>query len=248
MRFISMNQRYIFRLNFSLYFLRKAVLLFIFAFMNRPLDTAKHKGQRKLLIDKLAAMGIKDLKVLDAMLQVPRHWFMDSGLESHAYDNKAFPIAANQTISHPYTVAFQSQLLEIKPGDVVLEIGTGSGYQTAVLMALGIKTYTIERQQELFKKTQRLFTKLSLKPKKVVFGDGYLGMPQAAPFDGIVVTAGAPDVPRPLLQQLAVGGHLVIPIGKDEQIMTRFTRKSENEFDKETFGAFRFVPMLKDKN
>lgn len=216
--------------------------------MNTPLDTAKHKGQRKLLIDKLVAMGIKDSSVLEAMLEVPRHWFMDSGLESHAYDNKAFPIAADQTISHPYTVAFQSQLLEIKAGDLVLEIGTGSGYQTAVLLALGIKTFTIERQQELFKKTQRLFTKLRLKPKKVVFGDGYLGLPESAPFNGIVVTAGAPDVPKPLLQQLTVGGHLVIPIGTDEQIMTRFTRKSENEFDKETFGLFRFVPMLKDTN
>ena len=222
--------------------------MFIFGVMNKPIDAAKHQGQRKLLIDRLASMGISDRRVLDAMLQVPRHWFMDVGLESHAYDNKAFPIAADQTISHPYTVAFQSQLLEVKAGDQVLEIGTGSGYQTVVLLALGIKTFTIERQQELFKKTKLLFSKLNLYPKKVVFGDGYLGMPEEAPFHGIVVTAGAPDVPKPLLQQLAFGGRLVIPIGTDEQIMTRYTRISEKEFDKETFGAFRFVPMLKNKN
>jgi protein-L-isoaspartate(D-aspartate) O-methyltransferase len=147
-------QRYIFVLNLSLKLLIKANLLFIFELMNSPLDTVKHQGQRKLLIDRLAGMGISDQKVLDAMLQVPRHWFMDSGLESHAYDNKAFPIAADQTISHPYTVAFQSELLEVKRGDQVLEIGTGSGYQTAVLLALGIKIYTVERQQELFKKTK----------------------------------------------------------------------------------------------
>ena len=222
--------------------------MFIFELMNSPLDTAKHQGQRKLLIDRLAGMGISDQKVLDAMLQVPRHWFMDSGLESHAYDNKAFPIAADQTISHPYTVAFQSELLEVKRGDQVLEIGTGSGYQTAVLLALGIKIYTVERQQELFKKTKRLFSKIHLHPKKVIFGDGYLGLADDAPFQGIVVTAGAPSVPKPLLQQLDVGGRLVIPIGTEEQIMTRFTRISEKEFNKETFGNFRFVPMLKDKN
>ena len=137
--------------------------------MNKPIDAAKHQGQRKLLIDRLASMGISDRLVLDAMLQVPRHWFMDVGLESHAYDNKAFPIAADQTISHPYTVAFQSQLLEVKAGDQVLEIGTGSGYQTAVLLALGIKTFTVERQQELFKKTKRLFSKLNLYPQKKCF-------------------------------------------------------------------------------
>ncbi len=222
--------------------------MFIFGAMNTPLDSAKHQGQRKLLIERLAAMGISDSAVLEAMLQVPRHWFMDPGLATHAYDNKAFPIAADQTISHPYTVAFQSQLLEVKSGDKVLEIGTGSGYQTSVLLALGIKVYTIERQQELFKKTKRLFTKLNLFPKKVIFGDGYLGLPNEAPFKSIVVTAGAPSVPKPLLQQLAVGGRLVIPIGIEEQIMTRFTRISEKEFDKETFGTFKFVPMLKHKN
>lgn len=222
--------------------------MFIFGLMNSPLDTAKHQGQRKLLVDRLAGMGISDQKVLDAMTQVPRHWFMDSGLESHAYDNKAFPIAADQTISHPYTVAFQSQLLDVKRGDQVLEIGTGSGYQTAVLLALGIKTFTVERQQELFKKTKRLFSKINLHPKKIIFGDGYLGLPDDAPFQAIVVTAGAPSVPKLLLWQLEIGGRLVIPIGKEEQIMSRFTRVSEKEFNKEIFGAFKFVPMLKDKN
>ena len=222
--------------------------MFIFGLMNSPLDTAKHQGQRKLLVDRLAGMGISDQKVLDAMTQVPRHWFMDSGLESHAYDNKAFPIAADQTISHPYTVAFQSQLLDVKRGDQVLEIGTGSGYQTAVLLALGIKTFTVERQQKLFKKTKRLFSKINLHPKKIIFGDGYLGLPDDAPFQAIVVTAGAPSVPKLLLWQLEIGGRLVIPIGKEEQIMSRFTRVSEKEFNKEIFGAFKFVPMLKDKN
>ncbi len=222
--------------------------MFIFELMNLSFDTAKHKGQRKLLINHLIVMGISDQNVLDAMLQVPRHWFMDSGLESHAYENKAFPIAADQTISHPYTVAFQSQLLEVKKGDQVLEIGTGSGYQTAVLLALGMKIFTVERQQELFKKVKRLFSKISLHPKKVIFGDGYLGLLNDAPFQGIVVTAGAPSLPKQLLQQLEIGGRLVIPIGKEEQVMTRFTRVSEKEFDKETFGTFKFVPMLKNKN
>lgn len=226
----------------------KLIILSIFDAMDRLLDTEKHQGQRKLLVDKLTTMGIKEQRVLNAILKVPRHWFMDVGLETHAYENKAFPIAAEQTISHPYTVAFQSQLLEAKMGDKVLEVGTGSGYQTAVLLALGVKIYTIERQHELFKITKRLFAKANLFPKKTTFGDGYLGMPEEAPFKGIVVTAGAPSVPNSLLKQLSVGGRLVIPIGEDEQIMTRFTRKSEKEFNKETFGSFRFVPMLKNRN
>lgn len=212
-------------------------------------DTTKHQGQRRQLIKLLEKKGIQDKGVLAAMGSVPRHWFMDPGLEGYAYQDRAYPIAADQTISQPYTVAFQTQLLELQKGDSVLEIGTGSGYQTAVLLAFeGVKVYTIERQQELFKKTALLFKKLKLRPKKVIFGDGYKGYPEKAPFDTIIVTAGAPEVPKALLEQLVVGGRLVIPLGNKEQIMTRYTRISVKEFDRRTFGNFRFVPLLKDKS
>jgi len=212
------------------------------------IDTTKHQGQRRQLIGQLKVAGIKDQSVLNAIETLPRHWFMETGLEAYAYSDKAYPIAAEQTISQPYTVAFQTELLAINPGDKVLEIGTGSGYQTAVLLQYDIMVYTLERQHELFKKTSLLFNKLKLRPKKVIFGDGYKGYPIAAPYDGIIVTAGAPIVPNPLLEQLSIGGRLVIPVGKKEQIMTRFIRKNEKEFDKETFGSFRFVPLLENKN
>lgn len=220
----------------------------IFAPMSAYTDTPKHQGQRLQLVQLLKDKGITDPHVIAALERVPRHWFMDAGLESHAYKNKAYPIAAEQTISHPYTVAFQSQLIGVKPGDKVLEIGTGSGYQTAILKALNVQIYTIERQRELFKKSQRLFQSIGLRPKKSILGDGYAGLPEAAPFDAILVTAGAPHLPQALLEQLAVGGRLVIPIGNDPQIMYRYTRTGEKTMDKETFGEFRFVPMLKDKN
>ena len=212
------------------------------------IDTTKHQGQRRQLIGQLKVAGIKDQSVLNAIETLPRHWFMETGLEAYAYIDKAYPIAAEQTISQPYTVAFQTELLTLNPGDKVLEIGTGSGYQTAVLLQYDITVYTIERQHELFKKTSLLFNKLKLRPKKVIFGDGYKGYPAAAPYDGIIVTAGAPILPKALLEQLSIGGRLVIPIGKKEQIMTRFIRKSQKEFDKETFGDFRFVPLLENKN
>ncbi|MEX0360314.1 MAG: protein-L-isoaspartate(D-aspartate) O-methyltransferase [Allomuricauda sp.] len=211
-------------------------------------DTHKHKGMRNQLADVLVAKGIADKNVLDAIRTIPRHLFLDSGFEDHAYQDKAFPIGAEQTISQPYTVAFQTELLQIKPNDKILEIGTGSGYQTAVLLHLKAKVYTIERQQELFKKTKLFFTKMNYRPKKVVFGDGYKGMPEEAPFDGIIVTAGAPKVPKALMSQLKVGGKLVIPVGVDSQTMTLFTRKSEKEFEKQELGAFRFVPLLENKN
>lgn len=220
----------------------------IFAPMSAYTDTPKHQGQRLQLVQLLKDKGITDPHVIAALERVPRHWFMDAGLESHAYKNKAYPIAAEQTISHPYTVAFQSQLIGVKPGDKVLEIGTGSGYQTAILKALNVQIYTIERQRELFKKSQRLFQSIGLRPKKSILGDGYAGLPEAAPFDAILVTAGAPHLPQALLEQLAEGGRLVIPIGNDPQIMYRYTRTGEKTMDKETFGEFRFVPMLKDKN
>ncbi len=216
--------------------------------MQLPSDSTIAQGQRRQMVALLKQKGIGNPKVIGAMESVPRHWFMDPGLASHAYKNKAYPIAAEQTISHPYTVAYQSELIDVEAGAKVLEIGTGSGYQTAVLKAMGLAVYTIERQRELFKKTQRLFDQIRLRPKKYILGDGYLGLPDDAPFDAILVTAGASSLPKDLLRQLKIGGRLVIPIGKDPQIMHRFTRTGEKTFDKETFGEFRFVPMLKDKN
>ena len=211
-------------------------------------DTFKHKGLRQKLVETIAAKGIKDEAVLKAIGNIPRHLFMDSGFLDHAYQDKAFPIAADQTISQPYTVAFQTELLQVKKGDKILEIGTGSGYQAAVLCELGAKVYSIERQQELFKKTSKFLPKLGYRPKKLIFGDGYKGLPEEAPFDGIVVTAGAPFVPKPLLAQLKVGGRLVIPVGDDVQVMTLYIRKGTKEFEKHELGDFRFVPLLEDKN
>lgn len=211
-------------------------------------DTHKHRGMRNKLTEIVEAKGITDQKVLNAIRTIPRHLFLDSGFEDHAYQDKAFPIGADQTISQPYTVAFQTELLQVKPNDKILEIGTGSGYQTAVLLHLKAKVYTIERQQELFKKTKLFFAKMNYRPKKVIFGDGYKGLPEEAPFDGIIVTAGAPEVPKALLSQLKVGGRLVIPVGVAEQVMTLYLRKSEKEFEKQELGAFRFVPLLEDKN
>ncbi|MCC1484820.1 protein-L-isoaspartate(D-aspartate) O-methyltransferase [Winogradskyella immobilis] len=211
-------------------------------------DTFKHKGMRQKLVDVLIKKGIKDEKVLRAISEIPRHLFMDSGFLDHAYQDKAFPIAADQTISQPYTVAFQSELLKINSGDKILEIGTGSGYQTAVLCLLGAKVFSIERQKELFKKTSKFLPKLGYRAKKLVFGDGYKGMPEEAPFKSIIVTAGAPFVPNPLLAQLEIGGRLVIPVGEDVQTMTLFIRKGLKEFEKHELGEFRFVPLLEDKN
>ena len=211
-------------------------------------DTSKHQGLRNQLATVLEAKGIIDNNVLNAVREIPRHLFIDSSFEAHAYQDKAFPIAAEQTISQPYTVAFQSQTLEIKGGDKVLEIGTGSGYQTAVLLELKAEVYSIERQQELFKRTSLFLPKIGYKPKKFIFGDGYIGLKEQAPFDKIIVTAGAPFVPNPLLSQLKIGGKLLIPVGDKTQIMTLFIRKSSKEFEKHELGDFSFVPMLEQKN
>lgn len=211
-------------------------------------DTSKHQGLRNQLANVLMAKGITDKSVLDAIRNIPRHLFIDSSFEAHAYQDKAFPIAAEQTISQPYTVAFQSETLKIKQADKVLEIGTGSGYQTAVLLELKAEVYTIERQLELFKRTSKFLPKLNYNPKRFVFGDGYKGLPEKAPFDKIIVTAGAPFVPRPLLSQLKVGGMLLIPVGNETQIMTLYERKSKKEFEKHELGDFAFVPMLEKKN
>ncbi len=212
------------------------------------LDTFAHKGKRKQLVDVLAKKGITNKQVLKAIGVIPRHLFMDSGFVDHAYIDKAFPIGAEQTISQPFTVAKQTELLNLEKGAKILEIGTGSGFQTAVLIEMGMQVFSIERQNELFKKAKLFLPKLGYRAKKLIFGDGYKGFKDEAPFDGIVVTAGAPFVPKPLMSQLKIGGRLVIPIGAENQIMTLITRISQTEFKKEEFGEFRFVPLLENKN
>ena len=213
-------------------------------------DSYVHKGKRKILIDYLRdKMGIADEKVLAAINNVPRHLFLESVFEDYAYEDRAFPILAKQTISHPSTVAEQTALLEIEEKDKVLEIGTGSGYQTAVLIAMGAWVYTIERQKDLHGFSHKKFRELHLRPKFQSFGDGFLGLPTFAPFDKILVTCGAEVLPTELLNQLKVGGKMVIPLGKtDEQILMRFTKRSEREFEREEFGAYKFVPMLNNTN
>ena len=211
-------------------------------------DTNKHQGLRNQLAKQLQEKGITDKNVLDTIKKIPRHLFLNSSFEDFAYQDKAFPIGAGQTISQPYTVAFQSQLLEVQKDHKILEIGTGSGYQTAVLCAMGAKVYSVERQNELFKSTTVLLPKLNIRPKHLTFGDGYKGLPNFAPFDGIIVTAGAPFIPQPLMAQLKIGGRLVIPVGEKEQIMTLLIRKNETQFEKHEFGDFRFVPLLENKN
>jgi len=210
-------------------------------------DSTRHKGLRNQLVNSIKAKGIKDKNVLDAIAQIPRHMFMDSGFIDFAYQDKPFPIAADQTISQPYTVAIQTELLGVKPNNKILEIGTGSGYQTAILIEMGAEVYSIERQKELYTLAKFFLPKVGYVPKKLVLGDGYLGLPESAPFDGIIVTAGAPFVPKPLLSQLKIGGRLVIPVGENVQVMTQFIRKGEKRFDKHEFGDFRFVPLLKDR-
>lgn len=211
------------------------------------IDSHRHKGLRKKLVASLKERGITDSAVLQAMETVPRHFFMDTSFVEIAYEDRAFPIGAGQTISHPYTVAFQTQLLELKKGEKVLEIGTGSGYQTSVLVQMGMKVFTIERQKTLFDKTKPLLTEMGYSPK-FFYGDGYLGLPTYAPFDKILVTAGAPIVPRPLLDQLKVGGILVVPVGEGaSQVMTLFKKTGTNDYTKKEYGEFKFVPLLEEK-
>ena len=209
-------------------------------------DLPKHKGQRNLLADTLSEKGIANSSVLKAVRKVPRHLFMESGFEQFAYQDKPFPIGAGQTISQPYTVAFQTELLQVKAGEKVLEVGTGSGYQAAILCEMGIKVYSIERIKELFDHSSLLLKKLGYNLTQK-YGDGYKGMPAFAPFDGIVVTAGAPYVPKALMEQLKIGGRLVIPVGEDSQTMMLITRVDEKKYKQEQKGLFRFVPMLKEK-
>jgi protein-L-isoaspartate(D-aspartate) O-methyltransferase len=206
-------------------------------------DSFQHKGLRRKLVDTVQSKGISDPRVLDALMKVPRHAFMDSTFLRFAYADQAFPIASGQTISQPYTVAFQTQLLELQGFQKVLEVGTGSGYQAAVLAEMGVRVYTIERIRKLFLESQARLKQMGY-PIKFFYGDGYAGLPSYAPFDRILVTAGAPGVPDQLLKQLTIGGILVVPVGdRETQIMTRVIRTGEDEFHTTTHGSFIFVPL-----
>jgi protein-L-isoaspartate(D-aspartate) O-methyltransferase len=208
-------------------------------------DTYRHKGLRQQLISSIRKKGIRDEAVLMAMDAVPRHLFMDSGFVRLAYKDQAFPIGSGQTISQPYTVAFQTELLGVKKGDKVLEIGTGSGYQTAILLEMGAKVYTMERQRDLFLKAQKLLTELGYKPQ-FFFGDGMEGKPSYGPYDKILITAAAEDIPMKLCGQLVVGGVMVLPVGdRFSQTMTRIIKTGPEEYRESLHGSFVFVPLLK---
>ncbi|MCQ2327368.1 MAG: protein-L-isoaspartate(D-aspartate) O-methyltransferase [Bacteroidales bacterium] len=209
-------------------------------------DTYIHKGLRKRMVSALQQKGITDSKVLEVMNKVPRHCFLDSSFANIAYEDRAISILCNQTISQPSTVAFQTQLLKLEPRMRVLEIGTGSGYQTAVLNAYDLKLFTVERQKDLYDKAQKIFAALNIHPQ-CFYGDGYKGLEGYAPFDRILVTCGAPQIPEALLTQLKVGGIMVIPVGDKVQKMLRLTRVTETDFHKEVFGDYTFVPMLENK-
>ena len=208
-------------------------------------DSFIHKGLRKKLAEEVKKKGIKDERIINAINTIPRHLFMDSGFVSFAYKDKAFPIGAGQTISQPYTVAFQTELLQVKKNEKVLEIGTGSGYQAAILVELGAKVFTIERQRELYLKSQAILNKLGYHPR-FFYGDGFKGVPAFSPYDKILITAGANEIPEELLKQLKIGGRMVIPIGNhDHQEMILIEKKEENKFEQSKHGWFAFVPLLK---
>ena len=210
-------------------------------------DTYKHKGLRAKLVKTVQEKGISDEAVLNAISNVPRHLFMDSSFLEFAYQDKAFPIGSGQTISQPFTVAYQSQLLQVQPGDKILEIGTGSGYQACVLIELGAKVFSIERQKNLYQRTKTVLPEIGYRPK-LFYGDGYKGLPTFAPFDKIIITAGAPEVPKELLKQLKTGGIMVIPLGSTSvQTMITIEKSGENKYKQVEHGSFRFVPMLFNK-
>lgn len=213
--------------------------------MRKLEDSYRHKGLRKNLVKLLEGKGISSRKVLDAINEVPRHFFLDSALDEHAYEDKALAIGEGQTISQPYTVAYQSQLLDVQPKDKVLEIGTGSMYQASVLAALGAKVFTIERHKKLFENTKKFPFAKQYPNVKFFYGDGFLGLPTFGPFDKIIITAAAPHIPEKLVAQLKVGGYMVIPLNEDNaQRMYRITKKEDGSVTKESFEAFSFVPML----
>ena len=212
-------------------------------------DTYRHKGLRKKLIEQLREKGISDERVLDAMMDIPRHYFLESALEHIAYQDRAFPIGEGQTISQPYTVAYQSQLLEVKPFDKILEIGTGSGYQAIVLAQIGANVLTIERQKKLFDLNKRFVLRSKYNNIKYFYGDGFEGLPTYAPFDKILITAAAPFVPPRLMEQLKPGGKMIIPLDDDGlQKMMRITKNPNGTLEEESFSNFSFVPMLKGRN
>jgi len=212
--------------------------------LNNLTDSYRHKGLRRKLAEEVRSKGISDEKTLEAIGKIPRHLFMDSSFLEFAYQDKPFPIGSGQTISQPYTVAFQTQLLEVKKGDKILEVGTGSGYQACILAEMGAIVYSIERQQKLYEKTSRLLPKLGYFVK-VFFGDGYKGLPGFAPFDKILITAGAPEIPETLLNQLKVGGILVSPVGAlNTQVMKKIVKTNVDEYHFSDHGYFRFVPLL----
>jgi protein-L-isoaspartate(D-aspartate) O-methyltransferase len=216
----------------------------------RPIeDTYRHKGLRKKLVDVIRSKGISDEKVMQAIAAIPRHFFLDSAFDETAYEDKAFPIGEGQTISQPYTVAYQSQLLEIKPFEKVLEIGTGSAYQACVLAEMGAMVYTIERQKKLFDANKQ-FAFLKKYPQvKFFYGDGYEGLPTFSPFDKVLITAAAPAIPQKLLEQLKTGGMMVIPVGAgDVQRMMRLTKLPAGAVKEEVFDNFSFVPMIEGRN
>ena len=211
-------------------------------------DNYKLKGLRKKLISELKEKGIMDEKVLAVMMDLPRHFFIEQGFEEWAYKDAPFSIGEEQTISQPYTVAIMTQLLEVKEGDKILEVGTGSGYQASILSLLGGQVFTIERHESLCNKTRNLLNQLGLKNIKLILGDGYGGFSAAAPFDKIIVTAGAQSIPKTLIDQLKIGGIMVIPVGDDIQEMIRITKIDEKVIKKESFGKFQFVPFLPGVN
>jgi protein-L-isoaspartate(D-aspartate) O-methyltransferase len=216
--------------------------------MRKYEDTYRHKGLRKKLVDLIRSKGITDERVLEAINNIPRHFFLDSALDEIAYEDRAFPIEADQTISQPYTVAYQTQLLQVKPGDKILEIGTGSIYQATVLAEMGAKVFTIERQKKLFDKTKQFIFRSRYNNIKFFYGDGYEGLPTYAPFDKVIITAAAPFIPPKLIEQLKTGGQMVIPLNEgDFQRMLRLTKNPDGSFSEEAFHNFSFVPMLSGK-
>ncbi|MEO7265257.1 MAG: protein-L-isoaspartate(D-aspartate) O-methyltransferase [Ferruginibacter sp.] len=217
--------------------------------MRKYEDTYRHKGLRNKLIEILRAKSITDENVIKAMTNIPRHFFLDTAMDNIAYEDRAFPIGEGQTISQPYTVAYQTQLLKVKPNDKVLEIGTGSIYQATVLAEMGAKVFTVERQKNLFEKSKQFIFKSKYPNIKFFYGDGFEGLPTYAPFDKVIITAAAPYIPPKLIAQLKPGGKMVIPVDEDHhQRMLRLTKNEDGSYSEESFENFSFVPMLKGKN